>query len=115
MSETENTIILAGRVVGFTYPTQGQIEAMIRIGRTMQRGADDEPNEFWLKQIDRIGTLLESLIAEGDRELVDQLYLTGKIDHSALLAAILGKVNDNAEKSENKAIARAKTASVKRK
>lgn len=112
---TENTIILAGRVIGFIPPTQGQLEAMIRIGRTMQRGTDDDSNEFWVKQIDRIGTLLESLITESDRDLVDDLYLTGKISHSDLLKAIMAKVRYDAEKSEDKAIAKAKTASVKRK
>lgn len=115
MTETENTILLAGRVIGFIPPTQGQIEAMIRIGRTLQRGTDDDGNEFWMKQIDRIGTLLESLIAEGDRDLVDELYLTGKISHTDLLKEIMAKVERNAEKSEDKAIAKAKTASVKRK
>lgn len=122
MSETDDTIILAGRVVGFIPPTQGQVEAMIRIARTMQRGTDDETNEFWHKQIDRIGTLLDSMIAEGDRDLVDDLYLTGKIDHATLMKAIMTKVKERADQAEgraveaeNKAIAKAKTASVKRK
>lgn len=122
MSETDNTIILAGRVVGFIPPTQGQIEAMIRIGRTMQRGTDDDTSEFWHKQIERIGTLLDSMIAEGDRDLVDELYLTGKIDHATLMKTILTKVKESADQAEgqaveaeNKAIAKAKTASVKRK
>ena len=114
---TIDTIILAGRVVGFIPPTQGQMEAMIRIGRTIARGTDDDTMEFWHKQVDRVGTLLDSLIAEGDRDLVDQLYLTGKIDHSTLLRAILAKINSNAEQSEDKAIAKAKanTARVRRK
>jgi len=107
-SAVDNSIILAGRVVGFIPPTQGQMEALIRIGRTLERGTDDGRQDFWMKQIDRIGTLLESLIAEGDRDTVDQLYLTGKIDHSELIRAIMGKMSSNAEKSENKAIAKAK-------
>ena len=104
----DSTIILAGRVVGFIPPTQGQVEALVRIGRTLERGTDDGKEDFWIKQIDRIGTLLESLIAEGDRDIVDQLYLTGKIDHSELIRAIMGKISANAENSENKAIAKAK-------
>jgi hypothetical protein len=107
-SAADNSIILAGRVVGFIPPTQGQMEALIRIGRTLERGTDDGRQDFWMKQIDRIGTLLESLIAEGDRDTVDQLYLTGKIDHSGLIRAIMGKISSNAEKSEDKAIAKAK-------
>lgn len=111
MSENDdNTLILAGRVVRFTPPTSGQIEAMIRIGRSVGKGTDDQPNDFWVKQIDRIGTLLESMIAEGDRDTVDELYLTGKIDHSELLSAIMKKVEANAAKSEDKAIDKAKKA-----
>lgn len=114
--ETANTIILAGRVIGFIHPTQGQIEALIRISHTLQSGTDDSQQEFWIKQIRRIGTLLDSLIAEADQELVEDLYLTGKISHSDLLTAILTKINSQAEKSEDKAIAKAKanTARVKR-
>ncbi len=116
MSETEktHTIILAGRVIGFTPPTTGQIEAMIRIGRSVKKGTDDAPEDFWVKQIDRVGTLLESLIIEADRDLVDELYLTGKIDHSTLLTEILKKVKDEAEESEDKAVAKAKKANPAR-
>lgn len=116
MSETgdNNTLILAGRVVRFTPPTTGQIEAMIRIGRSVRRGDDDADPEFWIKQIDRVGTLLESLIDEGDRDTVDELYLTGKISHADLLTQILKKVEADAEKSEDKAIAKAKKANPAR-
>lgn len=111
-----NTIVLAGRVIGIIRPTQGQMESLIRIGRSLRRGTDDDTMEFWHTQIDRIGTLLDSLIAEGDRETVDTLYLTGKIDHTTLLTAILGKVRSEAEESEEKAIVKAKAnvARVKR-
>lgn len=115
MTETDNTIILAGRVVGFIPPTQGQMESMVRIVRTISRGGEDSPKEFWETQIARIGLLLESMIVEADRELVDELYLTGKIDHKTLMGAIMGKVNERAVASEDKAIAKAKTASVRRK
>lgn len=108
MTDTDNTIILAGRVVGFTPPTQGQLEAMVRIGRTIRSSTDDSATEFWQTQINRIGILLESLISEADRDIVFDLYLTGKIDHSSVLAAILTKVNANAEASEDKAIEKAK-------
>lgn len=108
MTDTDNTIILGGRVVGFTAPTQGQMEAMIRIGRTIKSSTDDDLSDFWQVQINRIGTLLESLIDEADREVVFDLYLTGKIDHSTVLGEILKKINANAEASEDKAIAKAK-------
>lgn len=106
--ETDNTIILAGRVIQFIPPTQGQVEQMVRIARSTQRGGDDAPSDFWVKQIGRIGDLLEQMIAEGDRETVEDLYVAGKLDHTALVAAILTKVRENAEKSEDKAIAKAK-------
>lgn len=113
MTDVDNTIILAGRVVGFTPPSQGQLEIMVRIGRTIRSSTDDDATEFWQTQINRIGILLESLINEGDRETVDNLYLTGKIDHNALLGAILAKVKDNAVASEDKAIAKAKASPVR--
>jgi hypothetical protein len=106
--ETDNTIILAGRVIQFIPPTQGQVEQMVRIARSTQRGGDDAPSDFWVKQIGRIGDLLEQMIAEGDRETVEDLYVAGKLDHTTLVAAILTKVRENAEKSEDKAIAKAK-------
>ena len=117
MTETDNTIILAGRVIGFIHPTQGQMEIMLRIANTIHLGPEDDKGGFYAKQIDRIGTLLEAMIAEPDRDLVDNLYLTGKINHSMLLGAILAKVTENAEKSEDKAIAKAKanTDRVRRK
>lgn len=114
MTDSDNTIILAGRVVGFIPPTQGQIESMVRIAKTLQRGTDDSPSDFWVTQIHRIGTLIDSLIAETDRELVDELYLTGKISSMEALQAIMGKVNANAEASENKAIAKASKTRVRR-
>lgn len=104
-----NTLVLAGRVVGFTPPTQGQLEAMIRIGRTLKSGTDDDNSEFWQIQIHRIGKLLFAMIAEGDRDTVEDLYLEGKVDHQAVLSAILAKMNADAVDSEDKAIAKAKT------
>lgn len=109
------TIDLAGRIVGFIRPTQGQIESMVRISKAISRGTDDDSNSFYLTQIHRVGMLLESLIVEADRELVDELYLTGKIDHATLMGAIMAKINADAVTSEDKAIAKAKTASARRK
>jgi hypothetical protein len=40
--ETDNTIILAGRVIQFIPPTQGQVEQMVRIARSTQRGDPDQ-------------------------------------------------------------------------
>lgn len=114
-SGTDNTIILAGRVIGFTPPTTGQVEAMVRIARTLEKGADDSPVDFWMTQIDRIGRLIDALINEADREIVDDLYLTGKISSLEALEAIMKKINTNAEASENKAIGKANKVRVQRK
>ena len=117
MTETDSndTLILAGRAVRFIQPTQGQIEMLIRIARSTQNSDEPENSDFWLKQVGRIGDLLEQLIAEGDRDAVDDLYIKGKINHSDLIKAILAKMEANAVKSEDKAIAKAKTARVARK
>lgn len=114
MTDSDSTIILAGRVIGFTPPTQGQIEAMARIGKTLQRGSDDEPSDFWITQLDRIGRLLEAMINPADRELVDDLYLTGKIDHNDLLGAIMTKVKATAP-AATEAATKANKARVQRK
>jgi|SRR5688572_12917611 len=108
MTDIDNTIIVAGRVLGFTPPTQGQLEAMIRIGKTLKSGADDEDVEFWQTQIHRIGKLIFGMVNEGDHEVLEDLYLAGKADNQIVLAAILTKVNADAVASEDKAIAKAK-------
>lgn len=108
MTDIDNSIVLAGRVFGFTPPTQGQLEAMIRIGRTLKAGTDDDASEFWQVQIHRIGKLIYAMVNEGDHEVLEDLYLEGKVDHQAVLAAILTKMNSDAEASEDAAIAKAK-------
>lgn len=113
MTETDNTIILAGRAIAFIRPTEGQIQAMLRIMRAIRNGPDDAPADFWMKQMERVGVLLDSLIAPGDQDVVDELYLTGKISHVDLINAIFGKIKDEAVASEDKAIARAKKATVR--
>jgi len=115
MTDSDNTIILAGRVVRFIPPTQGQIESMVRIAKTLKTGSDDAPGEFWITQLHRIGVLIDSMIDEGDRETVDMLYLTGKISAMEALREIMAKVNASAEASENAAIAKANKARVQRK
>lgn len=84
------TAIVGGRVIGVLEPTEGQWEAIIRIQKTLARSTDDDTTEFYAKQIDRVGTLLENLIEEKDRDLVDQLFLTGKISSTDLMSAIFG-------------------------
>lgn len=107
-AKTTNTILLGGQTIGFTPPTQGQIEAMIRISRSTQRATDDSPSDFWVKQIGRVGDLLDSLIDEADRDLVEEMYLDGRIDHSKLLVAILTKVRDDNDAADGKPAVKAK-------
>jgi hypothetical protein len=108
------TAIVAGRVIGILTPTDGQFETLARMARTLTRGDDDNRAEFWGKQIDRLGTLMESLIAEGDRDTVDQLFLRGKLDHLTLLQAIFGALKPVEEVKPAKAV-KAARASVRRK
>lgn len=108
------TAIVAGRVIGVLAPTDGQYETLARMARTLARGDDDNRAEFWGKQIDRLGTLMESLIAEGDRDTVDQLFLQGKLDHLTLLRAIFEALKPAEEVKPVKAVKAAK-ASVRRK
>lgn len=114
MTDFDNTIILAGRVVSFVFPTQGQIESMVRIARTLERGADDAPVDFWMTQISRIGMLIDALIAPGDQETVDELYLTGKISSLEVLKEIMAKVNASAQAAEGKANPKASKTRVRR-
>lgn len=88
------TILLAGRIIGIVRPTQGQFEAMARISRTIATGTDDEDMAFWTKQVARVGTLIEALIIEGDRDLVDELFLTGKVTQNDLLRAMFDKYRE---------------------
>jgi hypothetical protein len=115
MTESGNTILIGGRVIGFIPPTEGQVQQMIRISRTLQTGPDDSPTEFWAKQIGRIGDLLDAMIVEADQPIVDALYTQGKITHTDLIRAIFAKINTNAQESENKAISKAKATRVQRK
>lgn len=100
------TILLAGRIIGITRPTQGQFEAMARISRTVAMGTDDDDMAFWTKQVARVGTLIEALIIETDRDLVDELFLTGKIDQNDLLRAMFAKFSEGREQAPVKKAAK---------
>lgn len=112
-------VLIGGRIVGVTKPTDGQYEALVRIQHALSRGSEDSPAEFWKKQISRIGTLLDSLIVEADRETVDDMFLTGKIDTSELLHAIFTAFKEEKEKAgeTNQVVAQTKAngARVRRK
>jgi hypothetical protein len=110
----ENIRVLAGKSIRFTRPTDGQVQALIRIGFGLKRMDDSTPKDFWVKQLDRMGTLLESLIHEDDRDAVDQMYLTGQVDHTELIRAVMGTLEKEAEASEDKAIAKAKKSNPAR-
>jgi|SRR5687767_2940311 len=107
------TCIVAGRAIGIYQPTSGQLETLNRLGRTIQRGTDDATSDFWGKQIDRLGILLEALIVEGDRDTVDMLFLQGKLDHLGLLRAVFDAITPK-DKTAAKPV-KATKASVRRK
>lgn len=104
---------VAGRVIGVYRPTQGQFEAMLRMRSTLLRGTDDDKHDFYARQVDRIGTLLESLIQESDRDLVDTLVLTGKVDMQGLMSAMFAAL-EPAEKPKPVAAKKAVKARVPR-
>ena len=107
------TATVCGRLIGVYRPSSGQLESLNRIGRTIRRGADDAASEFWGKQIDRLGILLEALIVEGDRETVDMLFLQGKLDHAGLLRSVFEALEPKDEAPAKPA--KAAKASVRRK
>jgi hypothetical protein len=98
------TAVVGGRVIGVLEPTEGQWESIIRIRRTLARSTDDDPTEFYVKQIERIGTLLENLIEEKDRDLVDDLFLTGKISSRELMGAIFSALSPPAQVNDTVAV-----------
>lgn len=113
--KVRKTAIVAGRVIGVLEPTEGQWESIVRIRRTLSRSTDDDPAEFYVKQIERIGTLLENLIEEADRDLVDELFLTGKIGSRELMAAIFQALSPPAQVNETVAVAKKAASSAKTK
>lgn len=95
MTEKEyRPVLIGGRMISVCKPTDGQLEALGRIARTIGRGTDDDKAEFWMKQIDRLGTLMDSLILASDVDIVDDLILTGKTRSAEILGAILGAWKD---------------------
>lgn len=99
MTEKEyRPVLIGGRMISVCKPTDGQIEALGRIARVIGRGTDDDKAEFWMKQIDRLGTLMESLIAPADVDIVDMLILTGKTRSADMLSAILGAWKEEPDK-----------------
>lgn len=114
-SVNPNRIIIAGRVLGFTPPNQGQFESMVRISRAITRGAEDADSGFWEKQIDRVGTLIESMIDEGDRDVLDNLLLTGKTNSNELMTEILAKTRQIQQASGETKLVKVAKARVQRK
>lgn len=109
-------VTIGGRIIGVRKPTSGQFEAMARIARTISRGTDDDRADFWMTQVDRLGTLLESLIAEDDRDIVDRMFLEGKIETKDLLSVMFSawKTDDDADQPETlESIAKVKASTTR--
>lgn len=114
MTEKEyRPVLIGGRMISVCKPTDGQFEALARIAHTIARGTDDDKTEFWMKQINRLGTLMESLIMPSEVDLVDELVLTGKTTTAAMLSAILGAWTE--DKADKPVKAKAAPARVQRK
>lgn len=82
-------IDIEGLAVRVKQPTNGQVESMVRIASSLRNVPDDAVGDAWIKQISRLGTLLDSLIHEDDQDDVDTLFLTGKVSSATLLSAVL--------------------------
>lgn len=108
-------VTIGGRIIGVRKPTSGQFEAMARIARTISRGTDDDRADFWMTQVDRLGTLLESLIAEDDRDIVDRMFLEGKIETKDLLSVMFSAWKTDDTEGQDKPKAKASTTRVRRK
>lgn len=79
---------LGGRFITFAEPTGGQLEMLARIQRAISRGSDDAPGEFWAKQISRLGDLLDALMSDTDKEIVEDMMIAGKISSVDILRAL---------------------------
>lgn len=105
---------IGGRQITFIKPTDGQMEMLARIQRTLSRGSDDAPADFWAKQVDRLGTLLDSLMPEVDQEIVEQMLLQGKISHVDILQGLFEVLAQAKEAEQAAAPTTGPVASAKR-
>lgn len=88
--EEIKTVALGGRAFGVRKPKPGQWEALIRIQGHLLRGGDDVPNGQIIKQIGRLGQLVDALLAsEDDVDTVTDLYIAGKVTSAQVVVAIL--------------------------
>jgi hypothetical protein len=93
---TYNGVVeLGGRMITFLKPTDGQLELLARVKRTLARGTDDAPADFWATQIDRLGQLLDNLIVEADRDIVEKMIIEGKIGSVEILQALFASIHQN--------------------
>jgi hypothetical protein len=91
---------LGGRYITFSQPTEGQLEMLARIQRAISRGSDDAPGEFWAKQISRLGDLLDALMSDTDRDIVEAMMIAGKISSIDILQALFRAIADGQDKQE---------------
>lgn len=90
-------VTLAGNVFAVKPMTDGQIESMFRIRRSLTMAGDFD-TAFYGRQIGRFGALLDSLFtSDEDREKVDDLFLTGQTSTSELLQVLLAAYNKREE------------------
>lgn len=94
------TVDIGGRQISLTKPNEGQMEMLARIQRTLARGTDDSKADFWAKQVDRLGTLLDSLMTEDDLDIVEQMLLKGQISHVDILNGVFEVLTQAAQAEE---------------
>lgn len=90
-------VTLAGNVFAVKPMTDGQIESMFRIQRSLSLAGDFDM-AFYGRQVGRFGSLLDSLFtSDADRDKVDDLFLTGQLSTGELLRVILAAYNKREE------------------
>lgn len=116
MTEKEyRPVLIGGRMISVCKPTSGQYEAMARIAHSIGRGTDDDKTEFWMKQLNRLGTLMDSLILPAEAEIADELILTGKTTTADMLKAILGAWKEDTGQAKPVKATKASATNVQRK
>lgn len=75
---TDLTMTIAGETFPIKPMTDGQVESMFRIQRSLA-AAGGENTAFYARQIGRMGDLIDNILAkEADIDRLDRLYLSGK-------------------------------------
>jgi hypothetical protein len=113
MTEEYRDVDLADTTVRVRKPTDSQINNMLRISSSLA-SSQEMSSDFFVRQINRLGTILDSLIHADDRDTVDNMVLTGQIEETALIVTILKAWTEEKPGKKNGTVAAVKKASASR-